>query len=51
MVRGIPISMKQFIGGDLNGHVGMINACLSQFMEALEMVVGTSRERKSWTLW
>jgi hypothetical protein len=55
MVEGIPISEKLFIGGDLNGHIGITSVGFEAVYggfgyEVLGMVVGIGRESKSWTL-
>ena len=49
LVRVVPSSEKLFIGGDLNGHVGISSAGFEAVHGVLNMVVGTRRERKSWT--
>jgi hypothetical protein len=46
MARIVSSSEKLFIGGDRNGHVGTIRRGFRGYMEVLDMMNRTNREKK-----
>jgi exonuclease III len=49
MIRGVHSSEKLFIGGDLNGTVGIVRGGLRGYMGILDMANRIKREKTSWT--